>query len=92
MTRIDRTEFVEVERAGVVHQFGDIQRNVGTATAQPDQAHRRELLFGAVLVVALDQFWLREHDVTQTVEVIENSVGVGLGEVQVLLSRQWLLA
>jgi hypothetical protein len=38
------------------------------------------------------RFGLREHHVAQAVEVVEDAVGVGFGEVQVLLSRQWLLA
>ncbi|MNN51092.1 hypothetical protein D3C81_1657100 [compost metagenome] len=40
-------EFVEIEGAGVVYKFGDIEGDVRAATAQTDQADRRELLIQA---------------------------------------------
>ncbi|MNO96661.1 hypothetical protein D3C76_883400 [compost metagenome] len=81
-------EFVEVELAGVVDQFRDIQRDVRTAAAQANQAHRREFLIVVLFVVTFQMRWAREHHVAQAVEVVEDAIGVGFGEVQVLLGRQ----
>ncbi|MCY1393076.1 hypothetical protein D9M71_79630 [compost metagenome] len=81
-------EFVEVELAGVVHQFRHVQRNVRATAAQADQAYRREFLIAVLFAVALQVRCAREHHVAQAVEVVEDAVGVGFGEVQVLLGRQ----
>ncbi len=81
-------EFVEVELAGVVHQLSDVERNVRSATSQADQAHRREFLIAVLFVVAFQVRWAREHHVAQAIEVIEDAVGVGFGEIQVLLTGQ----
>ncbi len=81
-------EFVEVELARVVHQLRDVEGDVRAAATEADQAHRREFLVVVLFVVAFQVRWAREHQVAQAVEVVEDAVGVGFGEVQVLLSRQ----
>ncbi|MNF41868.1 hypothetical protein D3C84_229060 [compost metagenome] len=81
-------EFVEVKLARVVHQLRDIERDVGAAATEADQAHRREFLVVVLFVIAFQVRRAREHQITQTVEVVEDAVGIGFGEVQVLLSRQ----
>ena len=81
-------ELVQVELAGVVHQLRHIQGDVGTAAPQADQADRGKLLLAAQLAVTLKVRRAREDHVAQAVEVVEDAVGVGLGEVQVLLGAQ----
>ncbi|MNQ96565.1 hypothetical protein D3C85_1121750 [compost metagenome] len=78
-------EFVEVEGPGVVYKFCNIQGDVRATTAQADQAHRRKLLVQAQLGVVFDMHAGREHQVAQAVEVVEDALDIGLGEVQVLL-------
>ncbi|WP_411392899.1 DUF5954 family protein [Pseudomonas sp. MPB23] len=57
------TEFVQVELARVVHQFGHVQRDVRTAAAQADQAYRGKLLLAAQFAVAFRVGRAWEHHV-----------------------------
>ena len=78
---------IEEEGAGVVYQFRHVQGDVRAAAAQANQAHRRELLLQAQLVLVLHVQVRRKHQVAQAVEVVEDALDVLLGEVQVLLRR-----
>nr|GFD53944.1 hypothetical protein [Tanacetum cinerariifolium] len=82
-------QLVQVERARVVDQFGDIQGDVGTATSQANQANRGKLLITAVFRFFEMHRW-RKHHVAQSVEVVEDAVGVGFREVKVRLCRDRL--
>src|SRR3546814_11627821 len=77
-----------MELAGVVQQHGYVQSDVGATATQTDQAHGRELLLVAFAFVVHQVRRAREHAVPQAVEVVEDAVGIGFGEIKVLMSRQ----
>ncbi|MCY1410410.1 hypothetical protein D9M71_257790 [compost metagenome] len=85
-------EFVEVKLAGVVHQFRNIQGDVRAAAAQADQADGRELLVAAQFAAVIQVRGVGENHVAQTVEVVEDALDIGLGEVEVLLGIAWARA